>query len=156
MAMRPLVLLKVLPALAWLALAGHAAAADGAVSGAGGATASSPAEAAAQGGPGDGERASAPDPDARKPLNRYDTDGDGQLSARERSAARKERMEWRAEMLEKYDSDGDGRLNRAEQAAARADGVRRGAGRGGRTGGSGGEAAAPPSAVEAPSEQNPE
>jgi len=156
MATRPLVLLKVLPALAWLALAGHAAAGDGAGSGAGGAAASSPVEADAQGGPSDGERASAPEQGVRKPLNRFDTDGDGRLSARERAAARKERMEWRAEMLEKYDSDGDGHLNRAEQAAARADGVRRGPGRGGSPGGSSADAAAPPGAGEAPSERNPE
>jgi hypothetical protein len=125
MAKRPLVLLKILPALAWLALAGPSFAEDGAASNDGRAQASAPVDTEAEGRPSEGERAAEPEQAERKPLNRYDTDGDGQLSARERSAARKERMQRRAELLEKYDSNGDGRLSAAEQAAARADGAGR-------------------------------
>ncbi len=49
-------------------------------------------------------------------LERFDTDGDGELSEAERSSARESR---RLKRLEKYDRDGDGRLSDRERATAR-------------------------------------
>ena len=70
-------------------------------------------------------------------MNRWDTDGDGEISDEERAAAYEERKRNREANLEKYDADGDGRLNREERRTARADGARvgrPGRGRGGHGG----------------------
>lgn len=48
-------------------------------------------------------------------VEKYDTDGDGQLSAAEKQAAREA---IRAKQIEKYDTDGDGELSREERRAA--------------------------------------
>lgn len=53
-------------------------------------------------------------------LSRYDTDGDGQLSAEERRAAwGGMRSDWRTRMLDQYDTDGDGEISPDEANAAR-------------------------------------
>jgi len=57
-------------------------------------------------------------------LKRFDTNGDGQLSADEKQAAREQFKEKHPEMAERYqelikqfDKDGDGKLNEEERAA---------------------------------------
>jgi hypothetical protein len=56
-------------------------------------------------------------------LERFDADGDGELSETERAAARSAMEERRAEMrrrvLERFDADGDGQLSEDERQAAR-------------------------------------
>ena len=76
-------------------------------------------------------------------LEQFDTDGDGQLSESERSAAREagrgrggEDFEARrAEILGEFDLDGDGRLGESERRALRESGMMRRGGRGGADGG---------------------
>ncbi len=48
-------------------------------------------------------------------LERFDTDGDGELSQAERSSARESR---RLRRIEKFDADGDGWLSREERRTA--------------------------------------
>ena len=78
-------------------------------------------------------------------LEQFDTDGDGQLSESERSAAR-EAGGWggrggedfearRAEILAEFDLDGDGQLGESERRALRESGMMRRGGRGGADGG---------------------
>ncbi len=74
-------------------------------------------------------------------MERFDTDGDGQLNETERAAAREAMQgrggqgrggpsaEQRTRILEQYDTDGDGQLNETERAAARE--AMQGQGRGG-------------------------
>ncbi|MEM9529497.1 MAG: hypothetical protein AAGA23_01125 [Pseudomonadota bacterium] len=78
-------------------------------------------------------------------LERFDTDGDGQLSESEREAAREAAREARgqngrrggdfearrAEILGEFDTDGDGQLNETEREALRESGKFRRGGRGG-------------------------
>lgn len=74
-------------------------------------------------------------------LERFDTDGDGQLSDSERVAAREARGQngrrgadseaRRAEILGEFDADGDGQLNESERQALRESGKYRRGGRGG-------------------------
>lgn len=52
----------------------------------------------------------------KRRLERFDKDGDGQISAAERAAAMKERMDT---MHARLDTDGDGKLSPAELAASR-------------------------------------
>lgn len=51
-------------------------------------------------------------------LNKFDADGNGELSAEERAAFKKARETKRAEMIKAYDTDGDGQLSKAERKAA--------------------------------------
>ena len=63
-----------------------------------------------------------PQLDRQELIDKYDKDGDGQLSDEERQAAVKDfQEEQRREMLKKYDKDGDGELNAEESAAMRDD-----------------------------------
>ena len=50
-------------------------------------------------------------------MEKFDTDGDGQLNDTEKKAMRDEMMAKREEMTEKFDTDGDGKLNEEERAA---------------------------------------
>ena len=85
---------------------------------------------AAAAGPGDGKA---------RLLERFDTDGDGQLSESERAAAQEARggrgdedMAARhVEILEQFDVDRDGRLNDSERTALRESGMTPRGGRGG-------------------------
>jgi len=52
-------------------------------------------------------------------LERWDTNGDGEISQQERDAAKAEVEEKRAAVLEQYDENGDGKLDREERQAAR-------------------------------------
>lgn len=55
-------------------------------------------------------------------VERYDRDGDGQLSNEERHLAGEEmRIEFRSRFIQKYDDDNDGKLSDAERANALAD-----------------------------------
>jgi hypothetical protein len=51
-------------------------------------------------------------------LEKFDTDGDGEISDSERkAAAEKRRSEHKAKVLEKFDADGDGELSTEERKA---------------------------------------
>lgn len=52
-------------------------------------------------------------------LEKFDTDGDGELSDAERAAARETMEQKRAEHIALYDTDGDGELSPEERAVAR-------------------------------------
>jgi Ca2+-binding EF-hand superfamily protein len=54
----------------------------------------------------------------KKMVQEMDTDGDGDVSRKERQAWRaKKRQEWQRKRIEKYDTDGDGQLSQAEREA---------------------------------------
>jgi hypothetical protein len=52
-------------------------------------------------------------------MQKFDADGDGQLSDGEKAAMKQAVAARKAEMLAKYDADGDGQLSDAERATAR-------------------------------------
>ncbi len=51
-------------------------------------------------------------------IEKFDTDGDGQLNEQEREAAKAEMKKRREEAIKKFDADGDGKLNETERLAA--------------------------------------
>ncbi|MEM1185202.1 MAG: EF-hand domain-containing protein [Planctomycetota bacterium] len=55
---------------------------------------------------------------ARGPMGRFDTDGDGQISAAEFSAMWERRQEWRSQMQARLDPNGDGEISEDEQLSA--------------------------------------
>jgi Ca2+-binding EF-hand superfamily protein len=73
-------------------------------------------------GPGRGDRGGGDEERARrreKFMKKYDTDGDGELSAAEREAMHEEMgNKWRKDMIQKYDTDGDGVVSAEERAVA--------------------------------------
>ncbi|MGJ8671399.1 hypothetical protein [Rubritalea sp.] len=51
-------------------------------------------------------------------LEKFDADGDGELSEAERETAKAARDAHREEILSKYDADGDGKLSKEERQTA--------------------------------------
>lgn len=67
----------------------------------------------------------------QKMITKFDANGDGQLDDGERQVARQARQQRRQRMLQHFDTDGDGQLNDAERQQARQMRQQRGRGEGG-------------------------
>ena len=79
---------------------------------------------AKEGGKGGKKGGKKPNPEKRAAiLERFDADGDGELSDSEKATAKEtmksEREEIRAAVLEKFDADGDGELSKTEREGVR-------------------------------------